>query len=223
MSEIDAANRERLIEEFTACLDSHADSSDEPTEDERAVDLFSLLVEIASLKNEIRIESRQFKGALDEFRRFTDELNTHTRRLERDLDRVRDESASSERRIERGFLLGLLDLRDSLHNGVTAAGRLPTSFLDRLIPGPARFAASLATGQRLTLQRLDDMLAAYGVRPMAVAGNPFDPNCMRVVGVESVADAEHGTVLRETRSGFFHRGEILRIAEVIVSKKDKSV
>lgn len=219
MSAMDASKREQLLEEFSAYLDD----MEEPAQDERAVDLFSLLVEMASLKNEIRIESRQFKGALDELRRFTDELNAHSRRLEHDLERAHDESASSERRIERGFLLGLIELRDSLQNGVEAAGRPPTSLLYRLIQGPARFAASLAEGQRLTLLRLDDMLDAYGVRPMSAAGNPFDPHCMRVVGVESGSNAIHGTVLRETRSGFFHRGDILRTAEVIVSKKDLSV
>jgi molecular chaperone GrpE len=215
MSTMDAVTRERLIEEFSACLDE----VDAPAQDARAVDLFSLLTEMAALKNEIRIESRQFKGALDEFRSFSDELNTHTRRLERDLEHLQAESANSERRIERTFLLGLLDLRDSLQNGVEAAGRVPSSFLDRLITGPARFAASLAQGQRLTLQRLDDMLSAHGVRPMGAAGNAFDPHSMCVVGVENI-DAPPGIVVRETRSGFFHRGEILRIAEVIVSKKD---
>ena len=219
MSTLDTATRERLIEEFAACLDD----IDGPQEDARAVDLFSLLAEMAALKNEIRIESRQFKGALDDFRSLTDELHTNTRRLERDLERAQGESASSERRIERGFLLRLIDLRDSLQNGVDAAGRAPSSLLDRLIPGPTRYAASLAEGQRLTLQRLDDLLDAYGVRPMSVGASPFDPVSMRVVGVENGGDAAQGTVLRESRSGYFHRGEILRIAEVIVSKKEHSV
>ena len=86
----------------------------------------------------------------------------------------------------------------------------------------ADFVASLAEGQRLTLQRVDEMLEASGVRPLSVLGTALDPNCMRVVGVEPVADLAHGTVLRETRRGFFHRGELLRIAEVIVSKKEGS-
>ena len=91
------------------------------------------------------------------------------------------------------------------------------------LPTPEAAAASLAEGQRLTLQRLDDLLDAYGVRPMSVGASPFDPVSMRVVGVESGGNAAQGTVLRESRSGYFHRGEILRIAEVIVSKKEKSV
>ncbi len=218
MGSMDEATRARLLAEFTACLDDM--DRDMPEDDPRAVDLYSLLSEMAALKNEIRIESRQFKGALDDFRTFAETLNGHTRRLERDLDRAREEASGNERRIERNFLLGLLTLRDSLQAGVNAAGNPPRSFWDRLIPGPQRFANSLAEGQRLTLRRLDDTLESYGVRPMPVLGAPLDPNSMRVVGVEANDTVANGTVLREARSGFFYHADVLRIAEVIVSKKD---
>jgi molecular chaperone GrpE (heat shock protein) len=45
---------------------------------------------------------------------------------------------------------------------------------------------------------------------------------MRVVGLEAASGVGRdpdGTVLREVQRGFFHDGELLRIAEVIVSKK----
>ena len=60
---LEAAEKESLIAEFSACLDSWEDS-----ESENAVDLHSLLAEMAALKNEIRLESRQFKSMLEEMR-----------------------------------------------------------------------------------------------------------------------------------------------------------
>jgi molecular chaperone GrpE len=228
---LDAQERQRLVDEFSACLERVSDSR--PSGDETpasesvapapvAVDLATLLGEMAVLKNELRLQSRQFKNTLEELRHFGNDLRQHGERLQRDLDRAREGSAAIKRQTERQFLLALVDVRDRLQNGVDAAGRPPSSFLTRLVPGPTRFAASLAEGQRLTLQRLDDLLASHAVRPMQVVGEILDPERMRVVGLESAsrsASIQDGTVLREVQRGFFHDGELLRVAQVIVSKK----
>ncbi len=228
---LDAQERQRLVEEFRACLERVNDqrsSCDETPAGESfapapvAVDLATLLGEMAVLKNELRLQSRQFKNTLEELRHFGNDLRQHGERLQRDLDRAREGTAAIKRHTERQFLLALVDLRDRLQNGVDAAGRPPSSFFTRLVPGPTRFAASLAERQRLTLQRLDDLLASHAVRPMQVVGEILDPERMRVVGLESAAEPaslQDGTVLREVQRGFFHDGELLRVAQVIVSKK----
>jgi molecular chaperone GrpE len=221
---------ERLVGEFRALLDEAegqpeacGTSADEMIDGiVPAVDLATLLAEMAVLKNELRLQSRQFKNTLDELRRFGSDLREHSERLQRELDRAREQSAALQGQTERQFLLALLDLRDRLQSGVDAAQRRPSFLLQRLLPGPGKFAASLAEGQRLTLQRLDELLASHRVRPMRVLGEALDPARMRVVGVEA-ADASsvalEGAVLREVQRGYFHDGEVLRIAEVIVNKK----
>jgi molecular chaperone GrpE len=228
---LDAQEKQRLVDEFSACLERVSDSR--PSGDETpasesvapapvAVDLATLLGEMAVLKSELRLQSRQFKSTLEELRLFGNDLRQHGERLQRDLDRARAQAAAVQGQTERHFLLALLDLRDRLQSGVDAAARAPSSFLTRLLPAPARFAASLAEGQRLTLQRLDELLATHGVRPLPVLGETLDPHRMRVVGVEASGEAANvaeGTVLREVQRGFLHQGELLRIAQVIVSKK----
>jgi len=60
------------------------------------------------------------------------------------------------------------------------------------------------------------------VRPLPVLGEILDPQRMRVVGVEAAGSSSSvpdGTILREVKRGFLHNGELLRVAEVIVSKK----
>lgn len=227
---LDPEERERLANEFRACLE-WVGSQPSPCEDSSAeppgaaptaVDLSTLLAEMAVLKNELRLQSRQFKNTLEELRRFGNDLRDHGERLQRDLERERERAAAIQRQTERQFLLALLNLRDRLQSGVDAAQRPPAAILARLVPGPARFAASLAEGQRLTLQRLDNLLGQHRVRPMQVLGATLDPEQMRVVGLETAADSANipdGTVLREVQRGFFHDGELLRVAQVIVSKK----
>ena len=222
--------RERLVEEFRAYLEdatrppepddsAEGDGFDSPAP---AVDLSTLLAEMAVLKNELRLQSRQFKNTLDELRAFGSDLRAHSERLQEELERAREQAAAIQAQTTRQFLLALLDLRDRLQSGVDAARRPPSSVMARLLPGPTRFAASLAEGQRLTLQRLDELLAGHRVRPLRVIGETLDPQRMRVVGLETAASSAavaDGTVLREVQRGFSHDGELLRIAEVIVSKK----
>ena len=227
---LDPEERARLVDDFRAALERSArqgepaDRLDDQAagDAETSVDLATLLSEMAVLKSELRLQSRQFKNTLDELRAFGNDLRQHGERLQRDLERAREQAASIQGQTERQFLLALLDLRDRLQSGVDAAGRPPSSFLTRLVPGPARFAASLAEGQRLTLQRLDDLLASHRVRPLPVLGEILDPQRMRVVGVEAASSSSSvpdGTILCEVRRGFLHNGELLRVAEVIVSKK----
>ena len=220
MSELSAEAKLRLIDEFRASLDHWNDAEDAENSDKPQVDLFSLLSEMAALKNEVRLESRQFKATLDELRRFGDQLREGNERLERDLTRTREQSTAAPLQAERRLLHNIIDLRDRMQAGIDAAGKPPTSFWTRLVPGPTRFAASVAQGQKLTLQRIDDVLDSYRVRPMQVVDQAFDPNLMRVVGIEDSPLAASGMVLREVRRGFLQDGEILRLAEVIVCKKE---
>lgn len=217
MSALDPAEKERLIEEFRACLEHAGENG---VEEGEAVDLHTLLAEMAALKNEIRLESRQFKSMLDEMRSFGEVLRGQNERLTHDLERARENAAVGNKKAERALLLNILDLRDRLQAGVDAgAQRRPASFVHRLVPSDARFTQSLLEGLALTLQRVDEVLANHRVRPIEAAGQTLDPNLMRVVGVESVLGKLDGQVLRETRRGFFHDTELLRVAEVIVNKK----
>jgi molecular chaperone GrpE len=174
---------------------------------------------MAALKNEVRLESRQFKSALEELKSFGEMLRTHNERLARDLDRARGEAAEGQRQAERRLLLGMLDLRDRLQAGADAAAARRPSALARLVPGETRFVRALSEGLTLTLQRLDELLATHRVRPIDALGQPLDPQRMRAVGVEAAPDAPDGVVLREARRGFLHGGELLRATEVIVNKK----
>jgi len=210
--------KERLIEEFRACLETW-EEGDGDEEGASPVDLHTLLTEMAALKNEIRLESRQFKSMLEEMRSFGDALREQNERLNRDLERAREQAAAGRQKAERGLLLDMLDLRDRLQAGVDANTAHRPPFFARLAPGETRFAASLGQGLALTLSRLDDVLAGYRVRPLDVVGQALDPHTMRAVGVETMPGQPDGAVLFEARRGFFHGGELLRAAEVIVNKK----
>ena len=212
---LDAETKERLIEQFRAGLDASEDEADDPGE---ALDLHTLLAEMAALKNEVRLQARQFKTALEQMQTLSEAQREQNDRLVRDLERARSQAADAKGQAERGLLLGLLELRDRLQSGLDMQTGWRPSPMQRLLGGERRFVQSLREGSTLTLQRLDELLAGYRVRGIAAVGQALDPQCMHAVATEWEPQAGEGVVLRELRRGFYQGTELLRAAEVIVNK-----
>jgi molecular chaperone GrpE len=213
---MDPDTKERLVEEFRACLDR---GDDEGSDEGEPVDLRTLLAETAALKNEVRLQARQFKTALEQMQALSEVLREQNQALARDLERSRSQAADAKAQAERGLLLGLLELRDRLQAGMDAQEAWRPATLLRLLGGAQRYARSLREGSALTLQRLDELLASHRVRPIAATGHALDPQCMHAVGIEWAPEAAEGVVLRELRRGFYRGTELLRAADVIVNKK----
>lgn len=223
---MDAEEKERLIDEFRACLDDWQEGDNEQSDGEASeapVNLALLFSELSVLRTEVRVEARQFKTALDEMRALTEMLGEQNRRLTRDLDRVREAEGKAQRQAERGLLLDMLDVRDRIAAAVDlfrAYRAKPSSLLSRLVAKETRLAQGLGAGIELTLARLDDLLSERRVRAIEAMGCRLDPRSMRAIGVESRADCAQGEVLNEVRRGYLRDDELLRLAEVIVNKRE---
>ena len=62
------------------------------------------------------------------------------------------------------------------------------------------------------------MLLDRRVIALRLEGQPFDPQHARVVATAADSAALDGTVIEEVRAGFLWEDQVLRTAEVIVSK-----
>ena len=207
--------KEQLLERFRAYLE---EAEAPPAEsDSEAPDLFTLLSELMALKNEVKLESRQVKGALEQFREVFDTLRQANERLSAELLRRQQETRSETAAAEDRLLIELIELRDRLHSGHThAADYRPGWFARR---GHAdRFVAGMTEGLAMNLRRLDETLARWNVRPIDAIGQPFDPRIMSAVDVTSDPTRPDAEVTTEARTGFLRNGELLRTAEVIVNK-----
>jgi molecular chaperone GrpE len=113
------ATKEHLIAQFRAYLDVvegvHPLTIEEPG---REIDLFTLFSELAALKNEVKLESRQVKTALDQFREVFDTLRQDNARLGEELGRRRDTEQEARCAAQRELLLEILDLHDRLRAGL---------------------------------------------------------------------------------------------------------
>jgi molecular chaperone GrpE len=138
--------------------------------------------------------------------------------LQRELDRARGETREQRRAALRPLLLDVLDLRDRLAAALKMPAAPRARWPQRLWRRPSGQGEAWQEGLRMLLDRFDHVLQGRGVQTMRLVGQPFDPQLARVIGTAAAGSAADGLVLEEVRAGYFWESQVLRTAEVIVSK-----
>lgn len=184
-------NREALVERFRHFLETQPE-----TKATDSVDLFTLFTELAGLRNEVRLESRQFKVALDTIREQSQAANATSAHLGRDL----------------------AALWDRLAAGVAALEHYKPGWKAPFLARERELFASIAEGQRMTLQRLERLMQDQGIQGIPAVGQPLDPHLMQAVATDHQPHIADGVVVAELRRGFTQNGELLRPAEVRVNR-----
>ena len=211
--------KQDVLEDFRQWLDAFEEAPPEDGEPEPAeCDLHDLFAEFAALRQEVRLQNREQSRAGRELAKAAAVYETAAglaQRREEDL-------AALEIRVSRSAedrcLRAVLEVRDALVRGREAA----VTLRDRprgLFRRPSRGTAGVAEGYELALRRFDRTLSGFGVRPVQTVGHPFDSRTMHAVEARRVESVEDGTVVEELRSGFVRDGEVLRLADVAVSRR----
>jgi len=217
---LDDSIKQALIDRFRGYLDMVEDGEEPPDDPGETADLFSVLVEMAALRSEVRTESRLVKEALEQFRGVFDSLQASQATLQRELDRARTETRDQAQSALRPLLLDVIDLRDRLVAALTLSAAARPRWRDRLWRRDRSGVAAWQEGLRMTLRRLDQILVDRRVVATQLAGLPFDPRLARAIGTAADSAVSEGTVIEEVRAGFLWDDQVLRTAEVIVSKGD---
>jgi molecular chaperone GrpE len=224
---VDETIRENLLSRFVAYLDGldHDMSGEVPAgtaeEESEEADLFSVFVELAGLRNEVRTQSRIVKEALDRFRSVFDTLQASHAAMEQELKRARADAHDRERTLLKPLLLDVIGVRDRLAAGLKPAPVKPRRWYERLLPEAKRAAAEAEAwqeGVRMTLRRVDKLLADQRITVIESVGRRLDPRHAAAVATVEDPSAADGIVVEEVRAGFLWQGELLRPAEVIVAR-----
>ncbi|ABM60938.1 nucleotide exchange factor GrpE [Halorhodospira halophila] len=215
---MDSNEREALVARFRDYLE-RSDGAPQEEQAPQTPDLYTLLNEMAALKNDVRLESRQYKSALDQLSEDCEMLRQQNGQLQEHLERERRRADLAHDDAEQAVLQELLDLRDRLAAGHRQVATHRPGWLARL-GGTRRYLSSVAQGMEMNLRHLDEILARRGVQVQETVQKPFDPQTMHAVDTTTEPGADHGVVVREVRQGFLRGGRVLRTAEVIVNKKD---
>jgi len=212
---VDESIKQALLARFRDYLDTAEGEGAQP---DGTADLYSLFVEVAGLRSEVRTESRLVKEALDQFRGAFDTLQTSHATVQKELERARSEARGQGQALLRPLLLDVIDLRDRLAAALKLAAAERPRWHERLFRRKQSGGEAWQEGLRMTARRLDQVLLDRQVVAMKLAGGPFDPRLARAVGTSPDSPEAEGTVIEEVRAGYLWDDQVLRTAEVIVSK-----
>jgi molecular chaperone GrpE len=215
---VDDNIKQALLNRFSAYLDMAGNQPELPDDPGETTDLYSVFVEVAGLRSEVRTESRLVKEALDQFRGVFDLLRTSQATVQQELDRARADAREQAHAALRPLLLDVIDLRDRLVAALKLVATGRPRWSERLLRRNASDGVAWQEGLRMTVRRLDQVLLDRGVVAMQRFGQPFDPRQARVVATAADTSVAEGTVIEEVRTGFLWNDQVLRTAEVIVSK-----
>ena len=75
-------------------------------------------------------------------------------------------------------------------------------------------------GLQATLKGFEALLASEGVKPVDVVGKAFDPRIAESIQSREVEDGDDDVVLEELQRGYVLGEDLLRPAQVVVSRRD---
>ena len=207
--------KQSLLQDFTDFLVSAPESD---IVSENTVDLFTLFRELAELRNEVKLESRQIKKTLDDYKELIGLLKSNNELLSHQLTQQQDLQLRTQEQRRKEYALELIEFCDYLKLALNNIHQLRTAGWLSKWSKANKFIERVLEGQKLSLSRFNVILKGLDVRPMIVIDQPFDPATMCVSEVCVRQDRLNGVVILELQTGYFIGKTVLRLANVMVNK-----
>jgi len=199
-------------------------------DDDLRCDSYALWAALTALTQEIKLQGRAFQELnhtlAGQTEKIADELRAVYAERERTMQR------DTERRCRKEALRALIDLRDRLGLGresvaarqaemaaAPPAGWWARVFSKRQDDPAGGSVRALIRGYELGLERLDQTLDEFNAREIRCQGESFDARRMNAIESEESATVPAGVVLEVYLSGYEWNGEVLRPAQVKVSRE----
>jgi molecular chaperone GrpE len=139
-------------------------------------------------------------------RRFEEKKKSLDEEIARTRSRLETDYQRNLELAKQKVVLPLLDVLDNLERATVAAAQGGNK-------------ENLLDGLKLTIDLFKSRLQSIGVEPIAVLGEPFDPNLAQAVGVVDLHDSSrNGTVVEQLLTGYRMGEQLLRPAQVRVAK-----
>ena len=108
-------DKAKLLERFSTYLDNlePVDTASVETQD-RPIDLYQLFTELAGLRSEVKLESRQVKQALEHSHELIDSLQKNNQRLSQEISARRSDKKAQHEESESPLLLEIVISQQSL-------------------------------------------------------------------------------------------------------------
>lgn len=213
------AQKTELLEDFQKYLERERP---EAIAHQEQPDLNTLLGEMAGLKAEVKVESRQFKNTLDTLNLALETVQQDNKQFATELAAAADRQAQQETELMRTLMLEMVDMYERLSTGaeVLQNYRSVKTLFKQSRKKDVHFIERFREGQLMTIRRFEKLLQSYQVRAIECVGKMLDPLTMSAVETGVDTALNNGIVLQELRKGFLYQDKVLRVAEVKVNKTE---
>ena len=215
------SRKDELRRQFELWLESLEDFP-ETQELPDSPDLYSLYEELTALRNETRKGNRKSAEVFSQVGESLGHVEAEIKRLREHLSRT--ESASGDRVVlPRSYLLALVEMFDRIHRLGAALERPPRpSRLAWLKPDDSwrKAWANFQQGVSIVLTHFEKLLEQAGIQRMRTLGAAFDPVSMLAVALVPPDGQPSNVVVEEIAPGYRWRDEVLRPAEVKITKTE---
>jgi molecular chaperone GrpE len=191
------------------------DLSGPPPED--PPDLYAFYQELAALRSEVRTGARR---SHDTFSRFGEALAGFEQTLQALSARLNEDRADrseAEWASRKSLYLPLVELFERFRRMGRRMARPPR--VGRFFGGGAWRKAWSDVEEALEILggHFEALLRGEGIEAVETEDRPFDPALMTAVDTRASATAEPDTVVEEVSRGYLCRGQVLKLAEVVVA------
>jgi molecular chaperone GrpE len=238
-------DREQILRRFETLLDAALAVEEPPSgidaeilasvmagavDDSQRCDSYALWAAMTALTQEIKLQGRAFQELNHTLAGQTEKIAEELRVVY--AERERTMQRETERRCRKEALRTLIDLRDRLGRGRESVAARQAEMATAPRAGwwarvfgktkddPAGASVSaLIRGYELGIERLDQTLDEFNAREIRCQGESFDPRRMNAIESEESAKVPADVVLEVYLSGYEWNGEVLRPAQVKVSRE----
>jgi molecular chaperone GrpE len=165
-----------------------------PTSDE-----LKTIPKVEELIRQLAEEKQKAGNHWDSLLRKQAECDNLQKRMRRDLENARKYGLEK-------FATELLEIKDSMELGLDAATK-PETNLD-----------AVCEGMTLTLKKLTDTMAKFGIMEINPIDEKFNPQWHEAMAMQPMPNVEDGLVLHIHQKGYQLNDRLLRPARVVVAK-----
>jgi molecular chaperone GrpE (heat shock protein) len=210
-----------LRQQFESWLESVEEM---PEIDERTdvPDLYALYEELTALRNETRKGNRKMVEVFSQFGEGVDRFQDEIKRLREQLSR--SESARGDHQaLPRSYFLALVELIDRMQRLETALERPPQPGRLAFLNSDGRWRKAWSNwrqGFSILVTHFEKLVEQAGVQRMNTIGKTFDPVTMLAVAAVAPIGRPLNVVVEEVAPGYHWRDEVLRPADVKITKSE---
>lgn len=181
-------------------------------------DLYSFYQELCILKNELRIGGRRNQEVLTRFGESLSDFQKTTADLQSRLYQMDKEKKEGEFSSYKPLFIPLVDILERMERLKERLSFPPGRTFFKNDANWRKAWNSFKEGFDITCSYLESLLKKEGITRIKTVGMSFDPVCMTAVAVEYTGEHLADQVIEELSPGFLYKGDIIKLAEVKITK-----